>query len=45
MNPKHRAETTAQRRRTGRRISWLVVAYMVAIVLVKHYYGIDLNPL
>jgi hypothetical protein len=43
--PKHRAETVRLRRRRARQISWWVVAYMVAVVLVKHYFGIDLNPL
>jgi hypothetical protein len=43
--PRHRAETIRTRRKRARTISWSVVVYMVAIVLVKHYYGIDLNPL
>lgn len=43
--PRHRAETVRIRRRRARQISWSVVAYMVVIVLVKHYYGIDLSPL
>lgn len=43
--PQHRAETIKQRRRRARQISWSVVAYMVVIVLVKYYFGIDLSPL
>lgn len=45
MNPKHRAETTAQRRRRASQISWSVVAYLVIVVLVKHYLGVDVSPL
>lgn len=43
--PKHRSETIRMRKRRTQQISWSVVAYMVAVVLVKHYFGIDLNPL
>jgi len=42
--PRHRAETIKARQRRTRQISWSVVAYMVCIVLAKHYYGIDLSP-
>jgi predicted nucleic acid-binding Zn ribbon protein len=45
MNPRHRAETTAQRRRRANQISWSVVAYLVVVVLVKHYFGVDVSPL
>ncbi len=43
--PKHRAETIARRRRATKQISWSVVAYMVIVVLVKHYFGVDVSPL
>jgi hypothetical protein len=43
--PRHRAETVRMRRRRTQQISWSVVAYMVAIVLAKHYFGVDLSPL
>lgn len=43
--PQHRAETARRRRRRTQQISWSVVAYMVLVVLVKHYFGIDLSPL
>lgn len=45
VEPKHRAETIRMRRRRATQISWSVVAYMVLVVLVKHYFGIDLSPL
>lgn len=43
--PKHRAETVNRRRRTANKISWSVVAYLVVVVLVKHYFGVDVSPL
>jgi hypothetical protein len=43
--PRHRAETINKRRRTTQRISWSVVAYLVVVVRVKHYFGVDVSPL
>lgn len=43
--PEHRAETSRRRRKRATTISWSVVAYMVLVVIVRHYFGIDLSIL